>query len=79
MIEVGSLVDVEHFNTKVLDAYAVGEDDELEADTFSTSDVYFCMLGALFQLQLDHIGISVILHLRYHFMILQCAWDVWSV
>ena len=30
MIEVGSLVDVEHFNTKVLDAYAVGEDDELE-------------------------------------------------
>ena len=32
MIEVRSLVDVEHFNTKVLDAYAVGEDDELEAD-----------------------------------------------
>ena len=32
MIEVGSLVDIEHFNTKVLDAYAVGQEDELEAD-----------------------------------------------
>ena len=32
MIEVGNLVDIEHFNTKVLDAYAVGQDDELEAD-----------------------------------------------
>ena len=27
-----SLVDIEKFNTTVLDAYAVGQDDELEAD-----------------------------------------------
>ena len=31
MIEIGNEVDIEHFNTTVLDAYAEG-DDELEAD-----------------------------------------------
>ena len=32
MIEIGNVVDIEHFNTTVLDAYAEGDDDELEAD-----------------------------------------------